>query len=104
MQTPNARDVGPLTVLAAVIAVLSTFAPPCRAASGKLIATGWDSPNSAGFHQNAAEFEKWPFDGVTIFPTIKRLDGTTASNGYAFSCERWDPDACRDMIADLEAT
>ena len=77
---------------------------PGSAAPGKLIATGWDSPNAAEFRIYAAEFEKWPFDGVTIFPTVKRLDGTTSSNGYAFSRERWDPSACREMTADLAAT
>src|SRR5689334_12268037 len=74
------------------------------AAQGKLLANGWDSPNASGFRKYAAGFDQWPFDGATIFPTVKLTDGKSISNGYAFSRDKWNPDACRDMIADLQAT
>ncbi len=74
----------------------------CNAQS-KLIATGWDSPNASEFRRHVGEFEKWPFDGVTIFPTIRLMNGTSISNGYAFNRDKWAPDACAGMTADLQA-
>lgn len=92
-----------LCFLAATLALVCVSGA-CRAAPNRLIATGWDSPNAAEFRRNAAEFEKWPFDGVTIFPTVQRADGRSASNGYAFGREKWAADGCRGMIADLQST
>ena len=68
-----------------MLAVLASTTSAPQRASRKLIATGWDSPTSAEFRKHASEFEKWPFDGVTIFPTIKRADGGRAMGSYRAS-------------------
>lgn len=100
-----------LTFTAAVRLLLFTFAASLfsgvgarvYAAPGKLIATGWDSPNAAEFRRHVTEFEKSPFDGATIFPTIQRADGSRVSNGFAFNRDRWTLDSCAAMTADLQA-
>ena len=71
--------------------------------SGKLIATGWDSPTPSEFRKHILQFEKSPFDGTTIYPMIKRADGSSQSNAYAFSRDKWEAEACKEMIADLQA-
>lgn len=100
---PVSTRLGLFAWMIALSALTSTTSAQQRMPN-KLIATGWDSPTAAEFRKHVAEFEKWPFDGVTIFPTVKRADGSTVSNGYAFSREKWAADACAGMISDLQAT
>ncbi len=93
-----------LSLCLAGLAVLLNVRVAQSDTPGKLIATGWDSPDAAAFRKYAAEFEKWPFDGVTIYPTIRRADGTLVTSSFAFSGDRWAADACAGMTADLQAS
>ena len=93
-----------LLLIALAFGLFSSHCVLADAPTGKLIATGWDSPNADEFRKSVGEFEKYPFDGVTIFPTIRRADGSRVSNGFAFSREKWAADACADMTTDLQAT
>lgn len=67
----------------------------------KLIATGWDAPDSARLLENLAQMEERPFDGVVI-----HLTGHTAARkaiplARAFTGEAWDRawfQACVDRL------
>lgn len=55
----------------------------------KLIATGWDQPDTQRLRKNLAEMEKRPFDGV-VFVALERMeDGKTCQLRGAFVDQPW---------------
>ena len=55
----------------------------------KLIATGWDRPDSQWLLANLAEMEKRPFDGVMLEVTGRTAEGKPCPLREAFSNQKW---------------
>ena len=69
-----------------------------------LIVTGWDSPSPAQYRKHVAEFEKWGlFEGTTIRPTRRGVNGGEEDVRNAFSREAWHWESFADALADLRA-
>lgn len=69
----------------------------------KLIATGWDQPDTARLRANLAEMEKRPFDGV-VLAAIGHVDAKRRCNlRTAFADEKWQREWFRNCVADLRA-
>ncbi len=69
----------------------------------KLIATGWDHPDSQRFRQHLAEIEKRPFDGVVVEVTGRNDEGKPVPLRAGFSSMPWKPEWFHPCIDDLEA-
>ena len=67
----------------------SQAAPPDMRLRKKLIATGWDQPDSQRLLANLAEMEKRPFDGVVIEVTGQTAEGKPCPLRAAFSNQKW---------------
>ena len=65
--------------------------PPDMRLPKKLIATGWDHPDSEQLLAHLAEMEKQPFDGVMLELTGRTADGKPCVLRSAFSNETWQP-------------
>ena len=63
--------------------------PPDMRVKKKLIATGWDCPDSQRLLANLAEMEKRPFDGVVIEVTGQTAEGKPCPLRAAFSNQKW---------------
>jgi hypothetical protein len=63
--------------------------PPDMRIRKKLIATGWDHPDSRRLLANLAEMEKQPFDGVVIELTGHTDEGKPCPLSVAFSNQKW---------------
>ena len=63
--------------------------PPDMRIRKKLIATGWDHPDSQRLLANLAEMEKRPFDGVVIEVTGRTTEGRPCQLREAFSNQKW---------------
>jgi len=100
MSMPSRRVGAALLCLAAAAAL-------CDAADArrpkKLIATGWDHPDTARLRQNLAEMEKRPFDGVVV-EVIGRID-EKARCGLrgAFAAMPWKREWFQPCVDDLKA-
>lgn len=74
-------------------------APPRK----KLIATGWDRPDTARLRENLAQMEQQPFDGV-VFEAIGRdAEQRPVYLRATFSDRKWERDWFRPGIDDLKA-
>ncbi len=78
-----------------VLAVLLVSSPASIRAEDarrpkKLIATGWDHVDAAGFHANLAEMETRPFNGVVVAVSGRTPEGKNVSLGWAFLKGQWD--------------
>jgi hypothetical protein len=63
--------------------------PPDLRIQKKLIATGWDHPDSQRLLANLATMEKQPFDGVVIELTGHTDEGKSCPLSVAFSNQSW---------------
>jgi len=82
--------------------------------SKKLIATGWDMPDTARLRAHLAEMERRPFDGVVLEVLGRRGGPSDAGEGasggggvcrlrWAFSAEPWKESWFETALADLRA-
>jgi hypothetical protein len=69
----------------------------------KLIATGWDKPDSQSLRKNLAEIERQPFDGVVIEVAGRTPDGKRCSIRPTFSREKWQREWFQPVVDDLRA-
>ena len=69
----------------------------------KLIATGWDHPDTQRLRQNLAEMEKRPFDGVVFVAIGQREDGKTCQLRGAFVDQPWRREWFQSCVDDLRA-
>ncbi len=76
-------------------------APPPLAR--KLIATGWDNPDTAQFRRDLRAMEQWPFDGAVIYAMGRGSDGQWFDAKMAFETNHWEPDCFASALADLKA-
>jgi len=69
----------------------------------KLIASGWDQPDTATLRKNLSLMEQSPFDGVVV--DVKGMDeqGTARKTFYAFSTFEWKKEWFQSSIDDLKA-
>lgn len=69
----------------------------------KLIATGWDKPDTERLRQNLQQMEQRPFDGV-VFEAVGRLpDQKPKPLRFAFVNEKWKREWFQHCIDDLRA-
>jgi hypothetical protein len=71
----------------------------------KLIATGWDMPDTKRLRENLAEIESRPFDGI-VLEVLGRKDDKAKSIcklRWAFLDEKWDRKWFQPPIDDLRA-
>ncbi len=69
----------------------------------KLIATGWDHPDTARLRANLAEMERWPFDGVVLQAVGQDEAGKARRLRWAFQAEPWQREWFRPCVEDLKA-
>lgn len=71
----------------------------------KLIATGWDMPDTKRLRENLAEIESRPFDGIVIEVLGRKDDKNknTCKLRWAFLDEKWDRKWFQPAIDDLRA-
>lgn len=69
----------------------------------KLIATGWDKPDSQRLLENLAEMEKQPFAGVVIEVTGKKPDGRPCGIRAAFINQKWEQEWFQPVVDQLKA-
>ncbi len=95
------------SVLLALIVLLAGTAigaePPDMRLRKKLIATGWDRPDSEWLLDHLAEMEKQPFDGVMLELTGRTAEGKPCVLRSAFSSEKWQPAWFQTNIDQLRA-
>lgn len=69
----------------------------------KLIATGWDKPDSQRLLENLAEMEKRPFDGVVIEVSGRTPDGKPCPIRPTFSSQKWQAEWFGQVVDQLKA-
>ena len=69
----------------------------------KLIATGWDKPNSERLLKNLALMEKRPFDGVVLTAEGRKGDGKACHMRRTFSAEPWKREWFDHTVRNLKA-
>jgi hypothetical protein len=69
----------------------------------KLIATGWDCPDSERLLTHLAEMEKRPFDGVILELTGRTAEGKFSAIRPAFSREKWQREWFQASVDQLRA-
>lgn len=69
----------------------------------KLIATGWDMPDTARLRENLEQMERRPFDGVVLEAVGRRDDGRPCRLRLAFVEEPWQEAWFESCIDDLKA-
>jgi hypothetical protein len=101
------RDSRSQTVLFVMMVLLAATAvgaePPDMRLRKKLIATGWDRPDSEWLLAHLAEMEKQPFDGVVLELTGRTAEGKPCVLRSAFSGETWQPAWFQTNIDQLRA-
>jgi len=98
------RVVSALLLMSLVLTAISARAePPDMRVRKKLIATGWDRPDSQWLLAHLAEMEKQPFDGVMLEITGRTADGKPCPLRPAFSSEAWQPTWFQANVDQLRA-
>lgn len=93
-----------VAVVAALIpAVSPVYAAPYGDVPKKLIATGWDAPDTTRFRANLEQMEKTPFDGIVLHVTGKDDAGRVVQAYSTFSNVPWKKEWFQDSIDDLKA-
>jgi hypothetical protein len=77
--------------------------PPDMRIRKKLIATGWDHPDSQRLLANLAEMEKRPFDGVVLEATGHNAEGKLCSLRAAFSSQPWQREWFQATVEQLRS-
>ncbi len=75
--------------------------PPDMRMRKKLIATGWDHPDSQRLLANLAEMEKQPFDGVVIELTGHTDEGKSCPLSVTFSNQKWQREWFQTNVDEL---
>ena len=102
--TRNCHCRSVLLVLVVLLAGAATGAePPDVRLRKKLIATGWDHPDSQSLLAHLAEMEKQPFDGVVLELIGRTADGKPCPLRPAFSNQVWQPAWFQTNIDQLRA-
>jgi len=76
--------------------------PQGRMIRKKLIALGWDAPDTATLRANLAEMEKTPFDGVAIAASGVDDAGRKVAVSWAFSSTPWKREWFQNCVDDLK--
>ena len=101
------RDSHHRSVLFALLVLLTTAAvgaePADMRVRKKLIATGWDHPDSEQLLAHLAEMEKQPFDGVVLELIGRTADGKPCPLRPAFCNQVWQPAWFQTNIDQLRA-
>ena len=91
-----------------VLAVLLLGAAASRAEpqslAGKLIATGWDNPDTAQFRRDLKGMEKWPFRGVVLNANGRDQTGKWFSATAAFCTNHWEKQFFGKALEDLKVS
>jgi len=98
---PCLRVIAPLLLLSIVSAASGQAADARRVK--KLIATGWDKPDTRRLVENLDVMEKRPFDGVMFQVTGRREDGKSCGIRAAFVNEKWQRAWFQPCVDDLKA-
>jgi len=69
----------------------------------KLIATGWDAPDTQRLRQNLAEMEKRPFDGVVFVAVGQTAEAKPCALRGAFVDQPWQKAWFQSCVDDLKA-
>jgi len=69
----------------------------------KLIATGWDMPDTQRLRENLEIMEQRPFDGVVLEAVGRNAAGKPCRLGWAFLSEKWQRAWFQPCIDDLRA-
>jgi len=69
----------------------------------KLIATGWDMPDTRRLRENLEIMEQRPFDGVVLEALGRNAAGKPCRLGWAFLNEKWQRAWFQPCIVDLRA-
>lgn len=102
MKTPLAM-IRVATVLATILALSGPLPAEDMRMRKKLIATGWDKPDSRRLLDHLAEIEKQPFDGVVIEVTGTKPDGKLCPIRPTFSGEKWEREWFQPAVDQLKA-
>jgi hypothetical protein len=102
--TRNCHCRSVLLVLVVLLAGAATgVEPPDVRLRKKLIATGWDHPDSETLLAHLAEMEKQPFDGVVLELIGRTADGKPCPLRPAFCNQVWQPAWFQTNIDQLRA-
>lgn len=91
------------TSLALLVALASSLHAEDMRQRKKLIATGWDKPDSQRLLDHLTEIERQPFDGVVIEVTGKKPDGKPCSIRTTFHNQPWDQEWFQPVVDQLKA-
>lgn len=91
------------TVFALLLAIASTASAQDMRLRKKLIATGWDKPDSRRLLENLAEIEKQPFDGVVIEVSGTKPDGKPCGIRTTFNNQKWEREWFQPVVDQLKA-
>ena len=69
----------------------------------KLIATGWDRPDTRQLRQNLTEMERRPFDGVVLVAVGQTDEDKPCAMRATFNNKQWKPQWFQTCIDDLKA-
>lgn len=72
--------------------------------SGKLIATGWDNPDTAQFRRDLKLIEKWPFRGVVLNANGRDQTGKAFDAAAAFCTKHWEKKFFAKALEDLKSS
>ena len=98
--TDNAPTVKPILIVVVGDSMAASYTkPPDMRIRKKLIATGWDHPDSPRLLANLAEMEKRPFDGVVIEVTGQTAEGKPCPLCSAFSNQKWQREWFQTSVA-----
>jgi hypothetical protein len=78
-------------------------APEVSSARKKMIALGWDSPDTSQLRANLAEMEITPFDGTSIAVAGVDEAGRKVAISWAFSATPWKREWFAKSVDDLKA-
>ena len=92
-----------LVGLAFLVGLAAPAAAQSRAPRKKLIATGWDKPDTARLRENLAQMEQRPFDGVILEAVGTRDDGKSCFLRSTFSAQAWEQRWFNKSVEDLKA-
>jgi len=96
------RCLSAIFILALLLSAGSVRAePPDMRIRKKLIATGWENPDSQRLLANLAEMEKRPFDGVVLRITGRTGEGKLCPLCTVFSNEKWQQEWFQTSVNEL---
>ncbi len=76
---------------------------PRPSSARKLIHFGWNTPDVPSLRERVSEFERIPFDGLVLMPTVQGGSRPVALRYAVFRTARLSSDAIDTLVADLRA-